>query len=134
LQVNDALSIATEIINKSHVGFICDFVVEQIGNIKKIGVVGVSYKPGTPVTEESPGIAIIKELLAKGFEVNTWDDEGAVVKSASEQLVFPANSLELLIERSDFIVLTRPFDDVARILETVKQSGKPWLDLWRQKY
>jgi UDPglucose 6-dehydrogenase len=131
LNISNALPMATEQVNNSHVEFIKEYIAKSIGSAKRVGVVGISYKPGTPVIEESPGVAIVNALLSQGFEVMTWDDEGAKVH---DQLSTSLESLELLIQNSDFIVVTRPFDHAEKILLRISQSGKNWLDLWRQKY
>ena len=131
LNISNALPMATEQVNNSHVEFIKEYIAKSIGSAKRVGVVGISYKPGTPVIEESPGVAIVNALLSQGFEVMTWDDEGAKVH---DQLSSSLDSLELLIQNSDFIIVTRPFDHAEKILLRISQSGKNWLDLWRQKY
>ena len=131
LNISNALPMATEQVNNAHVEFIKEYIAKSIGSAKRVGVVGISYKPGTPVIEESPGVAIVNALLSQGFEVTTWDDEGAKVHN---QLSTSLESLELLIQSSDFIIVTRPFDHAEKILPRISQSGKNWLDLWRQKY
>ena len=131
LNISNALPMATEQVNNSHVEFIKEYIAKSIGSAKRVGVVGISYKPGTPVIEESPGVAIVNALLSQGFEVMTWDNEGAKVH---DQLSSSLDSLELLIQNSDFIIVTRPFDHAEKILLRISQSGKNWLDLWRQKY
>jgi UDPglucose 6-dehydrogenase len=131
LNISNALPVATEQVNNSHVEFIKEYIAKSIGSAKRVGVVGISYKPGTPVIEESPGVAIVNALLSQGFEVTTWDDEGAKVH---DQLSISLESFELLIQNSDFIIVTRPFDHAEKILQKISQSGKNWLDLWRQKY
>lgn len=131
LNISNALPMATEHVNNSHVEFIKECIAKSIGSAKRVGVVGISYKPGTPVIEESPGVAIVNALLSQGFEVMTWDDEGA---KAQDQLSTSLESLELLIQNSDFIIVTRPFDHAEKILQKISHSGKNWLDLWRQEY
>ena len=131
LKISSALPMATEQVNNSHVEFIKEFIAKSIGTAKRVGVVGISYKPGTPVIEESPGVAIVNALLSQGFEVMTWDDEGA---KAQDQSSTSLETLDLLIQNSDFIVVTRPFDHAEKILQKISHSGKNWLDLWRQKY
>lgn len=136
LDISQALPIATEQINNSHVDFIKDFVVRNIHESKKVGVVGISYKPGTPVIEESPGVAIVNALLDQGLDVTTWDDEGAIVDTADKTKAHAQaqTSLDILLANVDFVVVTRPLDEATQILKKISQSGKPWLDLWRQKY
>ena len=40
---------------------------------KTIGILGLSYKPGTNVIEESQGIALATGLIKKGFQVVVYD-------------------------------------------------------------
>jgi UDPglucose 6-dehydrogenase len=134
LDINQGLPIATEQVNNSHIDFIKNYVVGHIHQSKKVGVVGISYKPGTPVIEESPGVAIVNALLDQGLDVTTWDDEGAIVGPANSTKAEAQTSLEILLANVDFVVVTRPLDEAAQILKKISQSGKPWLDLWRQKY
>jgi UDPglucose 6-dehydrogenase len=134
LNISQALPVAAEQVNNSHVEFIKNYVVKNIKDSKKVGVVGISYKPGTPVIEESPGVAIVNALMDHGLEVTTWDDEGAIVGTAESTKAKAHTSLEALIANVDFVVVTRPLDDATQIIKKISQSGKPWLDLWRQKY
>ena len=134
LEISQALPVATEQVNNSHVEFIKNYVVRNIRESKKVGVVGISYKPGTPVIEESPGVAIVNALLDQGLDVTTWDDEGAIVAINNSTKAQAQSSLEMLLANVDFVVVTRPLDEAAQILKKISQSGKPWLDLWRQKY
>jgi UDPglucose 6-dehydrogenase len=134
LDVSQALPIATEQVNTAHVEFIKNHVVKNIEESKKVGVVGISYKPGTPVIEESPGVAIVNALIDQGLDVTTWDDEGALVSAASSTQAKAETSLEMLLENVDFVIVTRPLDNAAQILRKISDCGKPWLDLWRQKY
>jgi UDPglucose 6-dehydrogenase len=134
LDISQALPIATEQVNNSHVDFIKSYVVGNIRESKKVGVVGISYKPGTPVIEESPGVAIVNALLDQGFDVTTWDDEGAIVGTGDTTKAQAQTSLDMLLANVDFVVVTRPLDEAAQILKKISQSGKSWLDLWRQKY
>jgi len=134
LDIHQGLPIATEQVNNSHVDFIKNCVAANIHQSKKVGVVGISYKPGTPVIEESPGVAIVNALLDQGLDVTTWDDEGAIVGPANSTKAEAQTSLEILLANVDFVVVTRPLDEAAQILKKISQSGKPWLDLWRQKY
>jgi len=134
LGISQALPVATEQVNYSHVEFIKNYVVRNIRESKKVGVVGISYKPGTPVIEESPGVAIVNSLIDQGLDVATWDDEGAVVSTTNSTKAKTQSSLEMLLANVDFVVVTRPLDGAAQILKTISESGKPWLDLWRQKY
>ena len=40
-----------------------------------IAIFGVSYKPGSPVCDDSPSIALAERLLASGRQVLLWDPD-----------------------------------------------------------
>jgi UDPglucose 6-dehydrogenase len=127
------LSRATEMLNKSHVSFISDFVKKSLGEVKTVGLVGVSYKPGTPVIEESPGVSIAFDLVAQGYRLQVWDDENAQLPAGLHEQATYAKDLSALVEDSDFIVITRPTNNLGLLLTKLEQSQKPYLDLWRQQ-
>jgi UDPglucose 6-dehydrogenase len=127
------LSRATEMVNKSHVSFISDFVKKSIGEVKTVGLVGVSYKPGTPVIEESPGVSIAFDLVAQGYFLQVWDDENAQLPTSLHEQAIYAKDLSALVDDSDFIVITRPTNNLELLLKKLEQSQKPYLDLWRQQ-
>ena len=43
-------------------------------NSSVVGILGLSYKPGTPVIENSQGINLAKKLNAAGFTVKIHDE------------------------------------------------------------
>lgn len=82
----------------------------------RIGVIGLSFKPGTDDVRESPMVELIERLIGKGCEVRVFDplvDPAALVGANRAfalahlphvaRLVRPA--LELVIERAQLLVI-----------------------------
>ena len=131
LGLTDSLSEATDVANKNHTAFIARYIREHSVKNAKIGICGISYKTGTQVIEESPGLAIGHLLAKEGHEIRFWDDEEAI-PFESEKVFYPESSAESLVSGVDFVVITRPLNDVKEFYEILHKFKKPYLDLWRQ--
>jgi nucleotide sugar dehydrogenase len=71
-------------------------IVDQIPtSAKTVGVVGLSYKVGVPVTEESPSLDVIEDLINLGYEVETYD---ALISGTCEALEECIEEVDVLIE------------------------------------
>ena len=127
------LSRATEALNQSHVSFISDFVKKSVANVRTVGLVGISYKPGTPVIEESPGVSIAFDLVAHGYELQVWDDEKAQLPPGLHEKATYCVGVGDLVDKSDFIVITRPTENLDFLMAKLDETQKPFLDLWRQR-
>ena len=133
LGLPDSLSHATQIVNESHSEFLSDQISKQISKGMTVGIAGLSYKTGTTVTEESPGLALATALSQRSFKIAVWDDEGASQNSSSNAITYAVYSSSMeLIANSDFIVVTRPLNDFPAFAIEMKNSKKPFIDLWRQ--
>ena len=98
-----------------------------------VGIAGLSYKTGTTVIEESPGLALASSLSNRSFRVAVWDDEGALPGSDSATNSYLiCHTEEDLISKSDFVVVTRPLNNLSTFASKIKESNKPFIDLWRQ--
>jgi len=130
---NDSLVInsfpeITSNINQDFKHFLVKKILNKTSKSDIIGILGVSYKEGTPVIDESPGVSIALALLEKGMKIYSWDDEQAKIPN---ELILDLE-LDEIIRLCDFFVITRstPFKDL--ILEKLKSSNKNYLDLWEQ--
>jgi UDPglucose 6-dehydrogenase len=129
--VGDSLPLATEALNSSHLEYLTDFVIAGREATTVIGIVGLSYKTGTPVIDESPGVNLAKKLVDRGFTVFSWDDEGA--DSGPESKIIKVESLGDLISAVDLLVISRPHFNWHKIKQELDASGKIYFDFWRQK-
>ncbi len=67
------LAEATDAVNKSRTRVVLDGLLPNAGRDDTIAVLGLAYKPNTPVVEESPGIHLVQQLLERGFKVVVYD-------------------------------------------------------------
>jgi GDP-mannose 6-dehydrogenase len=58
--------------NAEHIERAADTIL-SLGR-RKIGVLGLSFKPGTDDLRESPIVLLVKKLIAEGCQVRIWDD------------------------------------------------------------
>lgn len=91
--VDADLSMATDAINVRQGNRIVRIIKERLAPGSKILVVGLSYKPDTDVTEESPALVFIQEALNAGYEVDAVDDYVHKLQTNREIEIFTPGSL-----------------------------------------
>jgi GDP-mannose 6-dehydrogenase len=113
---------------------------------RKIGVLGLSFKPGTDDLRESPSVQLIKRLLGEGCQVRIWDREVLLGRLTGSNRQFIEDEiphigallsadLELVIRNCEVVVVaTKAVDeDVLRSLvrpdqTVVALSAASWLN------
>lgn len=100
-----------------------------------ISVLGLSYKPDTPVVEASQGVMIARRLADTGFSVFVYDsialDAGCAVLGDK---VMPISELRSAIEVADVVIIATPSREFALVApETYLHGGKRRvvIDCWR---
>ena len=130
--LESSLSLATDKVNKLHLEFIVKDLISRMKSSRNIGIVGLSYKVGSSVIDESPGFLLARELLAQGFQVFGWDDEGTRIENQLGHQNYQACDTFLdLVNEVDLVVITRSVKDSISILKVVESTGVPCVDLWR---
>ncbi|MEM2613224.1 MAG: nucleotide sugar dehydrogenase [Nitrososphaerota archaeon] len=105
-------------------------IIEEIGIPRgaKIGVLGLSYKPKTPVVEESQAIYLIRRLQEMNYEVHVYDPIAIdAAKAVLYDSVTYENSLDDLMRNCDVLVIATPWSE----FKTIRAYGKIILDCWR---
>jgi len=106
-------------------------MVERHGR-KRIGVLGLSFKPGTDDVRESPAVTLVEALLGRGHDVRVYDEQvelnrlvGANKTYLEGELPHVASlmrpSLEAVLEESEVLVVTQgspAFRDLAARLRS----------------
>jgi len=106
--------------------------IELVENtlLKKIGILGLSFKPATDDVRESPTIALVETLVGRGYQVSVYDEivdpEKLIgVNRAFLERALPhiasliRRSLEEVIEESEVVVIANAspcFNNVPRLL------------------
>lgn len=107
---------ATDAINKNQTKRLADLALSHLSPRGKVGILGLSYKPGTNVVEESQGMALAAALRERNVSVIVYDPLG--MESASRILndsVEYASSPEELLRASHVVCLTTPWEEFRSI-------------------
>ncbi len=59
--------------NRAHIDHVLDRIM--VPGIKKVGMVGLSFKAGTDDLRESPLVAVAERLIGKGYDLRIYDPE-----------------------------------------------------------
>ena len=114
-------------------------LIESTGK-KKIGVIGLSFKPDTDDLRHSPIVYVIEKLIGKGFQVELYDKNvmkalliGSNKEFAEQHLphlfLLLKNSAEEVIANSEVIVITNKDKELSGI--SAKYPEKSFIDLAR---
>ncbi|MCC7047689.1 MAG: UDP-glucose/GDP-mannose dehydrogenase family protein [Alphaproteobacteria bacterium] len=96
-----------------------------------VGIIGLAYKPGTPVIEKSYSVELARWLAAEGRSVIGWDplamDETRQVLSDT---IAYASSAEQVLTQSDISVVAMPLPELSAV-DWGAAGDKMVVDCWR---
>jgi UDPglucose 6-dehydrogenase len=131
-----ALAEATDDLNRRQVPRLTKMILDRLPAGGTSGIAGLSYKPDTDVIEESQGLLLAKELLARGVSLVVYDP--AAMDKARPALVGRvrfANSLADCAGESDVLAITTPWREFQSLspeaLRSVNGRPKTVIDCWR---
>jgi UDPglucose 6-dehydrogenase len=132
LGVEATLAEATDAVNRHQLSRLVD-LVDRVAEVDAVvGVLGLAYKPDTPVVEESVGVGLANELAARGWRVVVHDP--LALESATGRL---AGSVELkdavadVLDLADVVVITTSWPDYRRIAPLTSGRKLVIVDCWR---
>lgn len=111
-------------------------LIEEYAPSKKIGILGLSYKPGTYVVEESQGIHLAHQLIQKGYQISVYDPMAlSEAKKLLNSRVQIASSIQECLLDSDLIIVLIPWPEFSieitpQALEKLEKR-KVIIDCWR---
>lgn len=102
-----------------------NYIVDKCKGYDNVGVLGVSFKPTSPVTIGSPSKHLIESLIRDNKKVYTFDK----MEEAHENLGLETdicNTAQECVNKSDVIVIMHPDKDFARL----NYDNVQLVDLW----
>lgn len=112
LGVSFPLAEATDQANRKIAGQIADLVRAYVPAGACIGVLGLSYKPNTPVVDESQGLLIAGILLNCGFEVIAYDPLALEpARDVFGDRIQYRRSAQECITDADAVLITTPWEE-----------------------
>ena len=128
--------------NTEHIERAASAVLASEG--RRVGVLGLSFKPGTDDLRESPMVHLVKRLLGEGCEIKIWDNNvalGQLIGSNRDfiQEYIPhigsllCSDQREVIEHADVIVLGTNAVDKKKLIENLR-SDQSMIDLVHLDY
>ncbi|MCC6719552.1 MAG: nucleotide sugar dehydrogenase [Acetobacteraceae bacterium] len=123
---------ATDAVNRRQVERVVGLVARLAPQPATVAVLGLSYKPDTPVVDESQGVMIARALAIAGYSVLVADpvalDSAIAVMGES---VTPMGTAEAAVREAGIVVITTPDRAFAALPAACFAGGKVVLDCWR---
>jgi len=106
------LAEATDTANKKEIGRLMGLINSKIEKEEVVGILGLSYKPGTNVVDASQGVLLAEALATDGSPVVVYDPMamGEAKKILGEAVEY-ADSAKSCIKRASLLVLTTPWKE-----------------------
>lgn len=98
-----------------------------------VGILGLSYKPGTDVVEESPSISLAKKIISKGIKVVAYDPAAMENANKIAPCIEYTHSIQECVEESGVIIITTAWKEFKDFpwKKTIRDSKKTIIDCWR---
>ncbi len=126
---------ATDTLNQAQIKRLCDKIAGIAGGGASVAVLGMSYKPGTPVIEESQGVMLARALCEEGRSVTIYDPmAGDAAKAVLPTSIVRAPSAGAAINDVDVIVIATAWEEFRELpAMALVRSGRraAVLDCWR---
>lgn len=121
--------------NEQHNQHLSELVLGHInlGVDRTVSVLGLAFKPGTPVIVESPAIKLIDNLLQRGVDVIVYDPLAMEnTRSVFGDRISYADSVRDCISKSSVCVITTQENEFKQIDETyIVNDPTIIIDCWR---
>lgn len=133
--VSANLAEATENFNRQQVHWIVELIKSYLLEGRKVGILGLAYKPDSDVVEEAQGLLLAQALVNDGIEVTVFDPAAMdnARNSLNTSVTFAASAKEC-IHKSDIVVVTTQWEEFKQLspLEFIRyDKPRVLIDCWR---
>jgi UDPglucose 6-dehydrogenase len=103
-------------------------LLRKCSGYKNVGILGLSFKPASPVTIGSPSVRLIEKLANKGVGVFVYDELPQTYDNLNGLLdfVIKCDSAQQCVDKSDAIIIMHPNKSFA----SLDTSNKVFIDFW----
>jgi UDPglucose 6-dehydrogenase len=103
---------ATDTLNRYQIERVLRIIQGRVRSGSRIGILGLSYKPHTPVIEESPGLALAMRLLDEHYSVTAYDPMALdAARTLLGDRFTAASDAAACAASSDALVITTPWPE-----------------------
>src|SRR5208282_1790699 len=96
-----------------------------------VAVLGLSYKPNTPVIDESPAIQMVQGLLDRNFKVTVYDPLAMeAARGVFGSRIQYANSVRQCLENASVCLVPTPWPEFRQV-EELAHNPMTVIDCWR---
>jgi UDPglucose 6-dehydrogenase len=126
------LAEATEQVNRAQLARLERLLSAHLPRGGTVGILGLAYKPDTPVVEESPGLLLAMRVAEGGTRVIAYDPAamGSARMVLGDKVAFASSAAECA-EKADVLVLTTPWEEFKRLDPASLKPGAVVVDCWR---
>lgn len=133
--IDAKLARATDQVNRNQVKRLVDSVKQQIRLMsdRRVAILGLAYKPDTPVIEESPPVKVVEELLREGVRVTVYDPLAMESAQArfGDRINYASSVREATVDAS-LILIAMPHLEFASINDgDITHNPTTIIDCWR---
>ncbi|WP_324759661.1 nucleotide sugar dehydrogenase [Haloarcula montana] len=124
------LATATDEVNDGHTGWLVDAVSDATPSDGAVGILGLTYKPGVTLVEESQGMHLLESLRGE-YALSCWDPNGEehVRRHVGDNVHTPSTLSETLSTVDTAVVAVR-WDELTEA-STYRGHNLTVVDPWR---
>lgn len=134
VEANADIAEATDRVNRRQIDRLVAVVEANLGPRRCVAILGLSYKPETPVVDEATGVELASRLAGAGVETIVYDP--MAMKAAKPVLgdaVTYAASMFDAVKSAEVVVVATAWSEFATVGSVAADAGvRVVVDCWRQ--